>query len=121
MKNSEAGHTVRVPFQKLHFRAMLAYPKIGPQYAIKRNDRAIYIEQQFILESLCILVEKKNCGVIVDKGCNVAQSVIQSCHQISMFRVNGRETVPFHKWKAFVYDDCASHEAFFLLPKISMP
>ena len=26
---------------------MLAYPKIGPQYAIKRNDQAI--EQQFIL------------------------------------------------------------------------
>ena len=24
-----------VPFQKLHFRTMLAYPKIGPQYAIK--------------------------------------------------------------------------------------
>ena len=36
-----------VPFQKLHFRAMLAYPNIGPQYAIKRNGRAI--EQQFIL------------------------------------------------------------------------
>ena len=36
-----------VPFQKLHFRAMLAYPKIGPQYAIKLNGRAI--EQQFIL------------------------------------------------------------------------
>ena len=49
-----------VPFQKLHFRAMLAYPKIGPQYAIKRNGRAI--EQQFILfilEILSILVERK--------------------------------------------------------------
>ena len=32
---------------KLLFHAMLAYPKIGPQYAIKRNDRAT--EQQFIL------------------------------------------------------------------------
>ena len=61
------------------------------------------------------------CGAIVDKGCNVAQSVIQSCHQSSMFRENGRETLPFHKYKAFVYDDCASHEAFFLLSKISMP
>ena len=53
-----------VPFQKLHFRTMLAYPKIGPQYAIKRNGRAI--EQQFIfflfyfiLEILSILVERK--------------------------------------------------------------
>ena len=26
-----------------------------------------------------------------------------------------------HFWFLFVYDDCASHEAFFLLPKISMP
>ena len=57
------------------------------------------------------------CGAIVDKGCNVAQSVIQSCHQSSMFRENGRETLPFHKYKAFVYDDCASHEAFFSLAK----
>ena len=47
LKNSEAGHTVRAPFQKLHFRVMLAYPKIGPRYAIKRHDRAM--EQQFIL------------------------------------------------------------------------
>ena len=61
------------------------------------------------------------CGVIVDKGCNVAQSVIQSCHQNSMFRENGRETLPFHKYKALIYDDCASREAFFLLPKISTP
>ena len=53
------------------------------------------------------------CGAIVDKDCNVAQSVIQSCHQSSMFREKGRETLPFHKYKAFVYDDCASHEAFF--------
>ena len=57
------------------------------------------------------------CGAIVDKGCNVAQSVIQSCHQSSMLRENGRETLPFHKYKAFVYDDCASHEAFFSLAK----
>ena len=34
-----------------------------------------------------------------------------------MFRENGRETLLFHKWKAFVYDDCASHEAFFSLAK----
>ena len=47
LKNNEAGHTVRVPFQKLLFRAMLACPKIGPQYGIKRNARAT--EQQFIL------------------------------------------------------------------------
>ena len=46
-EDSEAGHTVRVPFEKLLFRAILAYPKIGPQNAIKRNDRAM--EQQFIM------------------------------------------------------------------------
>ena len=30
LKNSEAGHTVRAPYQKLHFRALLAYQKIRP-------------------------------------------------------------------------------------------
>ena len=129
LKISEAGHTVRVPFQNLLFRTMLACPKIGPQYAIKRNDLAIQSNNSFWLFYSWraeYLGRKKTCsmtcGAIVDKGCNVAQSVIQSCHQSSMFRENGRETLPFHKYKAFVYDDCASHEAFFfLLPKMSMP
>ena len=48
-----------VPFQKLHFRAMLAYPKIEPQYAIKRNGRATIHFVYFILEILIILVERK--------------------------------------------------------------
>ena len=95
------------------------------------------------------------CGTIVDKGCNVAQSVIQSCHQAcfgktgkkwkaftaSAFRklpsiyafsyfpfgLEGRMwdlivSVPDHCLSFyFVYDDCPSHGAFFLLPKIFMP
>ena len=57
------------------------------------------------------------CGAIVDNAVTL-QSVIQSCNQSSMFRENGRETLRFHKYyKAFVYDDCASHEAFLSLAK----
>ena len=55
-------HTLVYPFKNCTF--ALCYPKIGPQYAIKRNGRAI--EQQtihfvyFILEILIILVERKS-------------------------------------------------------------
>ena len=60
---------------------MLAYPKIGPQYAIKRNGRAI--ERQFILFILFLnpdyLGRKKTCsmicGAIVDKNVTLHSQV----------------------------------------------
>ena len=80
---------------------MLAYPKIGPQYAVKRNDRAIESNNSFWL--FCswkaeYLGRKKTCsmicGAIVDKGCNVAQSVIQSCHQAACLGKTGEKRYP---------------------------
>ena len=60
-------------------------------------------------------------GAIVDKGCNVAQSVMQSCHQAACLEKTGEKRYPSINGKPLSTMFALAMKHFFLLPKISMP